>query len=112
MPSSCGQPIIRSVMTTDLAPASVMNANASSVTRTSSRMSRLVLRQPAPKVGCLGVLGWYNGHCELGRRAIVRAVECDGCDGPAAKSSLGPFAQSLARPLNHAPSAALVTELS
>jgi hypothetical protein len=38
-PCSCAQPIIWSVMTTDLAPASLMNASTSSVTRMSSRMS-------------------------------------------------------------------------
>jgi hypothetical protein len=37
-----GQPIIWSVTTTDLAPASVMNASTSSVTRMSSRMSASV----------------------------------------------------------------------
>jgi hypothetical protein len=39
MPSSWGQPIIRSVMTTDLAPASLINASTSYITRMSSRMS-------------------------------------------------------------------------
>jgi hypothetical protein len=61
----------------------------------------LVLREPASKVGRLGVLGRHDADRELGRRAIVRAVERDRCDRPAAKSFLGPFAQSFAGALDH-----------
>src|SRR5271165_6670749 len=63
----------------------------------------LLLREPASKVGRLGVLGRHNGDRELGRRAIVRAVERDRCDRPAAKSFLGPFAQSFAGALQVEP---------
>jgi hypothetical protein len=39
MPSSCGQPIILSVVTMDLAPVASMNASTSSVTPASLRLS-------------------------------------------------------------------------
>ena len=65
---------IRSVITTDLAPASVMNASTSSVTRMSSRMSGPVLQRPASKVGRLGVVVLHDNGRQVGRRAVfVRA---------------------------------------
>jgi hypothetical protein len=35
----------------------------------------LLFREPASKVGCLGVLGRHNADRELGGRVIVRTVE-------------------------------------
>ena len=40
----------------------------------------LLLREPASKVGRLGILGRHNADRELGRDAIVRAVERDSCE--------------------------------
>lgn len=57
--------------------------------------------EPAPKICGLGMLRRNNADRELGCRPIVRAVESDGSYGVAAKSSLGSFAQPLARTLNH-----------
>ena len=80
-------------MTTDLTPASVMNASTSSAIIADVG---LVLRKPASKVGRLGVLARQNADRELGRHCIVRAIERDRCERPAPESSLGPLAQSLA----------------
>jgi hypothetical protein len=99
VPSSWGQPIIRSVMTTDLAPASATNASTSSATRMSSRMSVCSFenqrRRSVASASSAGVMPTVS------LVAVVRAVERDRCDRPAAKSFLGPFAQSFAGTLDH-----------
>src|SRR6516225_1113795 len=100
MPSSCGQPIILSVITMDLAPAASMNASTSSATPASLRISA-ALGEPALKVGSVGMLCRHDADGELGGSTIVWSVEGDGRNGVAAKSSLGSFAQPLACTLNH-----------
>ena len=68
----------------------------------------LVLRKPASKVGCLGVLARQNADRELGRPCIVRAIERDRCERPAPESSLGPLCSiSCVRARSSAPSAAV-----
>jgi len=96
-----GHPMIRSAMTTDLAPASVMNASTSSATRISSRMSVWSFESQRRRSVAPGVLGRHDADRELSRRAIVRTVERDRCERPAAKSFLGPLAQSFAGALDH-----------
>ena len=51
----------------------------------------LVLREPASKVGRLGVLGRHNADRELGRRGIVRTVERDRCDAASREILSWPF---------------------
>ena len=57
--------------------------------------------EPAPKICGLGMLRRNNADRELGGSGNVWAVEGDGRNGVAAKTSLGSFAQPLACTLNH-----------
>src|SRR5579863_2959091 len=68
MPSSCGQPIIRSAL---VGP---------------------VLRKPASKSVTSASSPGKNADREFGRHGIVWAIERDRCGRPAPESSLGPFA--------------------
>src|SRR6516225_1222145 len=100
MPSSCGQPIILSVITMDLAPAASINASTSSATPASLRISAPseTHRLRSVASACSAV---NNADRELCCRPIVRAIESDGSYGVAAKSSLSSLAQPLARTLIH-----------
>ena len=53
-----------------------------------------VLHFPVPHLVRLGAVGRHNANCDLGRLAQVRAVERDGCDGPATHSLLGLLPQA------------------
>jgi len=100
MPSSCGQPIILSVITTDLGSCRVDEREhffcyAGIIADISA------FGEPASKVGSVGILGRHDADGELGGSGIVWVVEGDGRNGVAAKSSLGSLAQPLACTLNH-----------
>ena len=100
MSSSCGQPIILSVITMDLAPAASMNASTSSATPASLRISAPSENQRR-RSGGFGILCRHDADGELSGSGIVWSVEGDGSYRVAAKSSLGSFAQPLACTLNH-----------
>src|SRR4029077_6511411 len=57
--------------------------------------------EPASKIGSFGILCRHDADGELGGSGIVWAIEGDGRNGVAAKSSLGSLAQPLACTLNH-----------
>src|SRR5271155_364630 len=92
--------MILSVITTDLAPVSAMNASTSFATSASLRMS-LPPGEPASQVRDVGIFSWHDGNNELRGRGIVWAVERDGRDGVAAESLLGSLAQPLACAFKH-----------
>src|SRR6516225_5252426 len=100
MSSSCGQPVILSVIIMDLAPAASMNASTSSATPASLRISAPSENQRR-RSGGFGILCRHDADGELSGSGIVWSVEGDGSYRVAAKSSLGSFAQPLACTLNH-----------
>jgi len=59
--------------------------------------------EPASKVCDVDILSRDDPDGELGGTGIVRAIERDGGDRVAAKSSFGSFAQPLACTFNHVP---------
>ena len=71
MPSSCGQPIILSVITTDLAPAADEREHFFCYTGIITDIGPF--GEPAPKICGLGMLRRNNADRELGCRPIVRA---------------------------------------
>src|SRR6516225_5822950 len=99
MPSSCGQPMILSVITMDLAPAADEREHFFCYTGIITDIGPF--GEPAPKICGLGMLRRNNTDRELGCRPIVRPVESDGSYRVAAKSSLSSLAQPLACTLNH-----------